>query len=140
MFKALFDNCVPDPLEREFRRVGITKAREEGLQEYTNSKLELEAYKRGYDALITLDTDFAKPGHIPEYHIPVALLRALPLAVVPTLSGLVPLAERVLLSGVGAGVYIWDNLEGKVAFSRSFADSEAQRDRHTEEKRKRRRG
>lgn len=129
MLKVLFDNCTPSPLKREFGKgIKVTEARAVGLAEVYNSLLELTAHKLGYDALITVDTDFGKPEHIAEYNIPVVLLRAVPSVVVSTLSVLVPIAERSLLSGISPGVYVWDNYEGTILFSRSFAKSEELRE------------
>lgn len=83
MLKVLFDNCAPDDLKHEFGEgIEVTEARAEGLGKADNGKLLKEAHERGYDALITTDTGFGKPGHVPEFHLPVVLLRAFPRGVV----------------------------------------------------------
>ena len=83
MRKALFDHCIPDPLKTYFgREVEAEFARTHGLDRVRNSELEKQAYELGYDALITADTDFGKPGH-PEHHLPVFLLRAFPITDFP---------------------------------------------------------
>ena len=122
MRKVLFDHCVSRRLKREFgRRIKITEAEKVGLNEVGNSDLEKAVYERGYYALITTDTGFAKPGHIPEFHIPVVLLRAMPQE---GLAVLIPGVERELLAGMAPGVYVRDNYEGTLLSSGSFEESE----------------
>lgn len=125
MLEVLFDHCVPRPLRRQFGRgIKITEAQELGLEEVGNSALEKKAHKLGYGALITTDTDFAKPGHIPEFHIPVVLLRVFPRGAKGGLAVLIPGVERDLLAGMDPGVYVRDNCKGTILFSRSFDESE----------------
>ena len=88
-----------------------------------NSELELKAYELGYYALITVDDDFGKPDHVPEYHLPVVLFRAFPLLVDFTVSVLVPRAKKTLLEGAEPGLYIWDNYRGRIRASRSLPKS-----------------
>lgn len=126
--EVLFDNCAPRKIGYEFREgVKVTEAREVGLEEASNSELEWQAYKRGYDALLTIDTDLGKPDHIPEYHLPVVLLRAHPTAVQDTLSVLIPKAEGTLLSAPDIGLHIWDNYKEKIFFARSLEENIEQR-------------
>lgn len=83
-----------------------------------------QRHERGYDALITTDTGFGKPGHVPEFHLPVVLLRAFPRGVAGGLAVLIPGVERELLAGMAPGVYVRDNYNGTILLSRSFLESE----------------
>ena len=126
--EVLLDNCIP-------RKIGFglgegikaTEARKVGLGEVSNSELEWQAYKRGYDSLLTIDTDLGKPDHIPEYHLPVVLLRAHPTAVQGTLAVLIPKAAGTLLSAPDIGLHIWDNYKGKIFYARSLKENSEQR-------------
>lgn len=129
MLRVLFDHCTPRPIKRKFgREIQVIEARLEQLQEIRNSRLEWEAYQRGYDALLTVDTDFGNPEHFPEYHIPVVLLRAYPVVLTEPLSLLIPEVQRALLQGIEPGLYIWDNCQGEILFSRSLSSSSALRE------------
>ena len=127
MPKVLLDNCVPHPLARTFGRgIAVTEARTAGLAELHNGDLLRAAHKRGYDALITTDTDYGKPPLSSQNLLPVVLLRSPvpPAAMSAVLAVLVPRVKRSLLGGVDPGLYVWDNYKGKVLFSRSLEKSE----------------
>lgn len=129
MLKVLFDHCTPRPLKRKFGPgIRVTEAQEENLAKIRNGKLEQAASKRGYDALITVDTDFAKPVYFLEYRMPVVLLRAIPSARVPASSFLIPSVKRALLAGLDPGLYIWDNYKGTILFARSLDENDEMRD------------
>lgn len=124
MRKVLFDQCIPDPLKDNFEReIKAEFARTHSLEMLRNSELEKEAYELGYDALITVDTDFGKPGH-PEHILPVVLLRSHPSPKAPILSVLIPRVKAKLLRGAEPGLYIWDNYRGRIRASRSLPKSE----------------
>ena len=137
MRKILFDHCVSAHLRPKFRRrIKVTLAIAEGLNEVVNSTLEKAAYDLGYYALITTDKGFEMPGHIPEFHIPVVLLRAIP---VRGLDDLIPIVEEELLAGLEPGVYVRDNFYGTILSSGSSRESENLREPLKEERRKARR-
>ena len=120
MPKALFDHCAPDQLKGRFEpEVKVNLARKHGLETVRNSELEKKAHELGYDALITVDTDFGKPGH-PEHLLPVFLLRAFPILAEFTLSVLVYKAKKDIIRGAEPGLYIWDNYRGRIRASRSL--------------------
>lgn len=120
MPKALFDHCAPDQLKGRFEpEVKVNLARKHGLETVRNSELEKKAHELGYDALITVDTDFGKPGH-PEHHLPVFLLRSYPSLKAPVLSVLVYRVKGDLRRGAEPGLYIWDNYRVRVCDSRSL--------------------
>ena len=127
MLEVLLDNCIPRPLARTFgRAITTTEAGKIGLGEITNGDLLREAHKRGYDALITTDTDYGKPPLSSQKLLPVVLLRAPvpPAAMSAVLAVLVPRVERSLLRGVDTGVHVWDNYKGRILYARSLDKSE----------------
>ena len=125
MLEVLFDHCTPDPLKDRFgREIKVDFARKRGLEMLRNSELEKKAHELGYNALITVDTDFGKPEHPLEYHLPVVLLRAFPLLAEFTVSVLIHRVKGKLLGGADPGLYIWDNYKGKIRAARSLAKSD----------------
>lgn len=128
MRKVLFDHCVPDPLKNNFRReIKAEFARTHGLERTRNSELEKKAYELGYDALITIDTDFGEKEHPPEYYLPVFLLRAFPYLAASTLSVLVPRIKGKLPTGPEPGLYVWDFYKTKIRHARSLGKSDEMR-------------
>lgn len=129
MLRVLFDNCVPYDLRYEFGEgIEATEARAEGLGEADNGKLLKEAHARGYNALLSVDTDYGRMDSS-KYPIPVLLLRAFPDLLLPPLTDLAPEVEGALLRGLAPGLYVWDIYEGESFFFRSFAESEELRER-----------
>lgn len=131
MLEVLFDNCMPRPLLKLFgRNVKATEARKIGLAEFRNGDLLRAAHQRGYDALITTDTDYGKPPLSSQKLLPVVLLRspAPPVLMSASLSVVIRQVKDSLLAGVDPGLYVWDNYKGTILLSRSLSKSEERRE------------
>ncbi len=106
--RILFDQGVPKKLRHELVGHEIQTAYEAGLSDYSNGEL-LRAAEKGFDVLVSTDSNIKYQQHLPGFNIALIVLRAFTNSLADCLPLVPQLLETLQTVAPGSVEYLYAN-------------------------------